>query len=75
MNEPQPLLRYTPAKGYTSILSVRRQIRKKMAAADPQLRSGRQWVRTRKRAQRRFKVSGGAVGFNYFDLPTYELAK
>jgi hypothetical protein len=75
MNEPQPMLKYTPAKGYNEILSVRRQLRKKMAAAEPRLRSGRQWVRTRKQAQRRFKVSGGAVGFNFYDLPTYTEAK
>lgn len=74
MTEATPMFRYTPAKGYAQIFSVRRQLRKKMAAAEPRLRSGRQWVRTRKEAQRRFKVSGGAVGFNFYDLPTYQEA-
>jgi hypothetical protein len=75
MNEPRAMLVYRPAKGWNFIYSVRRQLRKKMAAAEPRLRSGRQWVKARKAAQRRFKVSGGAVGFHYFDLPTYEVAK
>jgi hypothetical protein len=71
LNAPAGYLRYTPAKGWTSILSQRRQARKQMTAAFPALRSGRQWTKYRKAAKRLHVESNGKRGFDFYSLPTY----
>lgn len=68
------LRRYTPAKGWKYILSERRQAQKQMRAQFTNLRSGRQWVKYRKAAQRLHKATSGERGFDFFSLPTYRVA-
>lgn len=66
--------RFTPAKGWTSILSERRQAQKQLRTMYPALRSGRQWTKYRKAAKRAHKASSGEKGFDFFTLPTYHVA-
>lgn len=59
--------RFTIAKGYTSIVSERRQYRKLVTRQFPRLRSGRQWVKFRKALKRQGNL-------DYFTLPSYRTA-
>ncbi len=57
---------YRIAKGYTCIVSQRRQARKLATKLMPRLRSGRQWVKYRKFLKR-------TQGVDFLALPSYRV--